>query len=86
MRQATRARARAHAHTQWKPEAKKTPTENNNPEENPEDVKHTNPLTTHPPTQLNIIDNTNFFFENRAVYVIMWKNIVQRGRTHTENV
>ena len=22
----------------------------------------------------------NFFFENRAVYEIMWKNIVQRGR------
>jgi len=22
----------------------------------------------------------NFFFENRVVYVIMWKNIVQRGR------
>ena len=26
----------------------KTPTENNHPEENPEDVKHTNPQTTHP--------------------------------------
>ena len=24
------------------------PTEKNNPEENPEDVKHTKPLTTHP--------------------------------------
>jgi len=24
----------------------------------------------------------NFFFENRAVYEIMWKNIVQRGRPH----
>ena len=22
------------------------------------------------------------FFENRAVYVIMWKNIVERGRPH----
>jgi hypothetical protein len=22
----------------------------------------------------------NFFFENRAVYEIMWKNIVERGR------
>jgi len=28
--------------------SQKTPTENNNPEENPEDVKHTNPLTKHP--------------------------------------
>jgi len=24
----------------------------------------------------------NFFFENRSVYEIMWKNIVQRGRPH----
>jgi hypothetical protein len=23
---------------------------------------------------------SNFFFENRAVYEIMWKNIVERGR------
>ena len=24
----------------------------------------------------------NFFFENRALYEIMWKNIVERGRPH----
>jgi len=42
MRQATRA----HTHTMdtW---GQKNPTEKNT-EENPEDVKHTNPLTTHP--------------------------------------
>jgi hypothetical protein len=27
--------------------------------------------------------NFFFFFENRAVYEIMWKNIVQRGRPQT---
>ena len=32
-----------------------------NTEENPEDVKHTNPLTTHPPTQLNTTDNTTYY-------------------------
>jgi len=49
MRQATRAHTHTHkhTHTQWKPEAKKPPIENN-PEENPEDVEHTNPQTTHP--------------------------------------
>jgi len=26
----------------------------------------------------------NFFFENRAVYVIMWKNIVERDRPRTK--
>ena len=29
-----------------------------------------------------ILGSTIFFFENRAVYEIMWKNIVQRGRPH----
>jgi len=43
-----RARAHTHTHTQWIPESKKNPTEKNYTEENPEDVKHTNPLTTHP--------------------------------------
>jgi len=46
-----RARARTHTHTHthtketW---GQKTPTENNNPEEKPEDFEHTNPQTTHP--------------------------------------
>jgi len=26
--------------------------------------------------------NNDFFFENRAVCEIMWKNVVQRGRPH----
>jgi hypothetical protein len=28
----------------------------------------------------HILCSITFFFENRAVYEIMWKNIVQRGR------
>jgi hypothetical protein len=34
------------------------------------------------------MSNNLFFFENRAVYERMWKNIVQpdRPQTHTENM
>jgi hypothetical protein len=31
----------------------------------------------------HILGSLVFFFENHAVYEIMWKNIVQRGRPHT---
>jgi len=37
----------AHAYTSNENLRPKTPTENNNPEENPEEVKYTNPQTTH---------------------------------------
>ena len=43
MRQAMRTRT--HAMETW---GQKNPTEKNNTEENLEDVKHTNPQTTHP--------------------------------------
>jgi len=29
---------------------------------------------------------SNFFFLNRAVYEIMWKNIVERGRPQHDNM
>jgi hypothetical protein len=29
---------------------------------------------------------SNFFFENRTVYEIMWKNIVQRGMPQMDNM
>ena len=32
--------------------SQKSPTKNDNPEDNPEDVKHTNPQTTHPQPNL----------------------------------
>ena len=31
----------------------------------------------------HILCSITFLFENRAVYEIMWKNIVERGRPHT---
>jgi len=49
-----------HTHTQWKPEAKKTHREQQ-PEEKPEDVEHTNPQTTHPQPILKTIDNTTYY-------------------------
>jgi hypothetical protein len=33
-------------------------------------------------TQVGEKIKTDFFFENRAVYQTMWKNIVERGRPH----
>jgi len=56
----TKPRAHTHTHTQWKPEVK-NPHREQWPEENPEDVEHTNPQTTHSQPILKTIDNTTYY-------------------------
>jgi len=45
-------------------------------------VKHVSDksCTENPNTHFTFDNRGFFFFENRAVYEIMWKNIVERGR------
>jgi len=55
------AHAHTHTHTHNGNLRPKIPTKNNNPEENPEDVEHTNPQTTHPQPILKTTDNTTYY-------------------------
>jgi len=53
--------AHTHTHTHNGNLRPKTPTENNNTEENPKDFEHTNPQTTHPQPIFKTIDNTTYY-------------------------
>jgi len=79
-------------HTQWKPDPK-YPHREQQPEENPEDVEHTYPQTTHPQPILKTIDNTTYYHVPQTtsppptppIKLISYQSLTTRHPTVTRN-